>query len=332
MATAFPCYLVEKTSNGITATLTERTIDDLPPGDTVIRVAYSSLNYKDALAVRGHRGVVRKFPHVPGIDAAGVVESCSSSAFAPGDEVLVTGYGLGDDDWGGFSGYIRVPHDWIVPLPAGLSLHESMIYGTAGFTAARGIDHLRHDGVLPERGQVVVTGATGGVGSLAVAILARLGYDVVAVTGKQDAHDFLYALGAKEIVGRDVVNDHTDAPLLSGRWAGAVDTVGGNILATILRSAKQHATITCCGLVAGAELNTTVYPFILRGVKLAGIDSDQCPMPKRRELWTNLASDWKPTELDMLARTVTLNGLPAEVETILAGGISGRVVVQPVRG
>ena len=327
----FPCYLVEETPDGISASLTERTIDDLPPGDTVIRVEYSSLNYKDALAVRGHRGVVNKFPHVPGIDAAGVVESCASGAFSPGDEVIVTGYGLGDEEWGGFAGYIRVPAEWVVPLPAGLSLYEAMIYGTAGFTAARGVDHLRHNGVMPDSGEVVVTGATGGVGSLAVAILGQLGYDVVAVTGKAEAHGFLTNLGAKRIIGREEVDDDSNSPLLSGKWAGAVDTVGGNILATIIRSAKQHAAVTCCGLVAGAKFDATVYPFILRGVRLVGIDSDQCPMPKRRELWTHMATDWKPAGLESLARTVTLDGLPDEVATILKGGITGRVVVRPVR-
>ncbi|MDA7978257.1 MAG: YhdH/YhfP family quinone oxidoreductase [Pirellulales bacterium] len=331
MSHAFPCYLIEKSEAGVSASLTERTIDDLPPGDTLIQVGYSSLNYKDALAVQGHPGVVSKFPHVPGIDAAGVVESCSSGIFQPGDEVIVTGYGLGDEDWGGYAGYIRVPAEWVVSLPVGLSLFESMIYGTAGFTAARGVDHLRHNGVMPDCGEIVVTGATGGVGSLAVTILAHLGYDVVAVTGKTESHDFLRELGAKRIISREEVNDTSNSLLLKGKWAGAVDTVGGNILATIIRSAKQHATVTCCGLVAGAEFAATVYPFILRGVRLVGIDSDQCPMLKRRELWSHMASDWRPPQLESLARTVTLDGLPAEVQRILKGGITGRVVVQPVR-
>ncbi|HFD39509.1 MAG TPA: acryloyl-CoA reductase, partial [Anaerolineae bacterium] len=240
-----------------------RSLADLPSGEVLVRVHYSSLNYKDALSATGHRGVTRRYPHTPGIDAAGVVESSDSDAFQPGDPVVVTSYDLGMNTPGGWGRYIRVPAEWVVPLPAGLTLRESMILGTAGFTAALSVHRLQHEGITPDRGAVLVTGASGGVGSLAVGILHRIGYRVVAATGKAEAEPFLRDLGAAEVVPRQQVLDDSPRPLLKGRWAGVVDTVGGAYLASVLKAVQLHGAVTCCGLVASAEFSTTVYPFIL---------------------------------------------------------------------
>ena len=326
----FRCYLVSKDEAGKAhAAVTHKAIDELPPGDVLIRVAYSSLNYKDALSATGHPGVTRKYPHVPGVDAAGTVVDSRAAEFRPSDEVLVTGYDLGQNTSGGFSEYVRVPAGWVVPLPPGLTLRESMMYGTAGFTAAQCVAALAHHGIGPASGDVLVTGASGGVGCLAVALLARLGYRVVAASGKTSAHDLLKLAGAAEIVPREEVLDTSDKPLLPTRWSGAVDTVGGGTLATVVRSLRRAACVAACGLVGGTSLPLSVYPFILRGVDLAGIDSAECPMPTRRKLWQHLATDWKPACLERLATEVSLTELGAKIEQILAGQIAGRVVVKP---
>lgn len=328
MTASFSCYKVIRENDQVQAGVTDASLDDLPAGDVVIRVAFSSLNYKDGLASMGHPGVARSLPHVPGIDAAGQVHQSSDDRFRPGDEVLVTGFGLGQDVWGGYSNYIRVPAGWVVPLPSGLTLRESMIYGTAGFTAAMSLEALQAHGVSPEDGEVLVTGASGGVGCLAVAMLAKLGYRVVASTGKATAHEFLKNLGAESIVSREEIDDRSDKPLLRTRWAGAVDTVGGNTLATVLRTTARHGCVTACGLVGGVELNISVYPFILRGLTLAGIDSAEYPIERRANLWSKLASEWKPAALESLvANTVDLKGLDREVQEILAGRVQGRVLV-----
>ena len=266
---------------------------------------------------------------MPGIDCAGTVVESSSPSSNPATEVLVTGYELGAGQWGGYSAYVRVPAEWIVPLPNGLTLRESMIYGTAGFTAAQCVTAIVERGIRPERGEVVVTGATGGVGSLAVAILAKLGYEVTAVTGKQANIRLAASLGAAKILGRNEVLDNSDRPLLAARWAAAVDTVGGQPLATILRSMQHRGCVAACGLVAGTELPLTVYPFILRGVTLAGIDSAKCPRPQRLEMWQKLAGPWRVDRLDELAEEVTLDELPERVQQILAGEIVGRTLVVP---
>jgi putative YhdH/YhfP family quinone oxidoreductase len=330
MSASFRCYLVEKAADGkLTAGVAERSIDDLPPGDVLVRVAYSSLNYKDALAAKGHAGVARSFPHIPGIDAAGTLEASTSASFRPGQEVLVTGYELGAPAWGGFAEYIRVPANWVVPLPRGLSLRESMIYGTAGFTAALSLGALLQHGVTPSEGEIVVTGASGGVGSIAVALLAKAGFSTAAVSGKPSAETFLRSLGAASILPRSEVQDSSKKPLLAARWAGAVDTVGGNTLATVIRSLRRAGCVAACGLVGGTDLDLTVYPFILRGVALAGIDSAECPMPRRIELWNHLATDWKPAMLDSLVtETVGLDGLAPQIERILKGDTMGRVLVR----
>jgi putative YhdH/YhfP family quinone oxidoreductase len=326
----FPAVVARKNADGQVAARVERlAVGELPAGEVIIRVAYSSLNYKDALASQGHPGVVSQLPHVPGIDCAGTVEESSSPQYKPGDKVIITGYELGSGHWGGYSEFVRVPAEWIVPLPAGLTLRETMIYGTAGFTAAQCVAAIVARGIEPTRGTVVVTGSTGGVGSIAVAILAKLGYEVEAVTGKTEHHDWLRKLGAHTILGRENIADDTDRPLLRARWAAAVDTVGGKPLATILRSTQHRGCVSACGLVAGTELHTTVYPFILRGVMLAGIDSANCPRPERLQMWQKLSGPWHISQLDFLADEITFDELPDRIEKILAGQSVGRTIVVP---
>jgi putative YhdH/YhfP family quinone oxidoreductase len=305
----------------------ERRIDQLPDGEVLVKVAWSSLNYKDALSASGNRGVTKKYPHTPGIDAAGTVEESSSPSCRPGDKVIVTSYDLGMNTSGGFAEYIRVPATWVVPLPAGLSLRESMIYGTAGFTAGMSVAALT-ERVAPGDGQILVTGATGGVGSLALAILGKLGYSVAVVSGKPEAVEFLTRLGAARILTRAEAAEGSGRPLLKGIWAGVVDTVGGEILATALKSTDLQGVVTCCGNVASPELPINVFPFILRGVSLMGIDSQNCPMAHRRRIWEKLAGVWKPDLLNDLAREVSLDGLEKEIALILKGGQVGRVIVR----
>lgn len=341
MPSTFRCYYVTKDAAGkVSAAVTERPLSDLPSGDVLIRVAYSSLNYKDALAAQAHPGVARTTPHIPGIDAAGTIEECAAAATTPegtpfqvGQQVVVTGYDLGSGAWGGYSEYIRVPAKWVVPLPSGLSLRETMIYGTAGFTAGLSLDALQRHGVTPDQGEIVVTGSSGGVGSVAVALLAKAGYKVAAVSGKPAADAFLKKLGAARVLPRSEAHDESKKPLLSTRWAGAVETVGGNTLSTVLRSTNRGGCVTACGLVGGMDLNMTVYPFILRGVTLRGIDSAETPMSRRLELWHHLAGDWKPPHLDALVtQTVPLDGLAEQIQQILRGETMGRVLVQVGNG
>ena len=302
---------------------------DLPPGDVLIEVDRSSLNYKDALATQAHPGVVRQLPHVPGVDCAGHVAESGSPEFSAGDPVLVTGYDLGSGSWGGYSAFVRVPAAWVVALPTGLMLRDAMTYGTAGFTAAQALGALQDRRIDPHRGEVVVTGASGGVGTFAVALLAKAGYHVVAVTGKPSAHETLKRLGAERILARQAVDDRSDQPLLATCWSSAVDTVGGNTLATLLRTTEHRGCVAACGLVAGVKLDITVYPFILRGVSLAGIDSAKCPMKERQEIWSKLAGEWKVDGLPDLATTIDLAGLDQKVQQILSGNIRGRVWVTP---
>jgi putative YhdH/YhfP family quinone oxidoreductase len=325
--TTFDALVVREADEDFARQVEKRTLADLPPGEVLIRVHYSSLNYKDALSASGHKGVTRSYPHTPGIDAAGLVEASDSDEFRPGDEVIVTSYDLGMNTPGGWGQYIRVPAGWVVPLPDGLTLRESMIYGTAGFTAALSVHALQTHGVAPDQGEILVTGATGGVGSLAVGILAQAGYRVVAASGKPDAEPFLRGLGAGEVIPREQVLDTSPRPLLRGRWAGVVDTVGGEYLATALKSTQYGGAVTCCGLVASADLPTTVYPFILRAVSLLGIDSQNCPMDLRRRIWQKLAGEWKLAKLDGLASKCSLQGLEPEIVRILEGQQKGRVVV-----
>ena len=328
----FEGLVVRRNSAGDPTTEVEQlTLADLPPGDVVIDVQYSSINYKDALACRAQAGIVSKLPHVPGIDCAGIVSSSTDTRYSAGDNVLVTGYELGAPAWGGYSGKVRVPADWVVKLPNGLDAQQAMTYGTAGFTAAQCVMAIDLRGIKPERGEVVVTGASGGVGSVAIAILAKLGYTVVAVSGKPSQADLLKSLGASRVVPREDVNDQSDDPLLSSRWAAAVDTVGGNTLATLVRTLKYRGCVAACGLVGGIEVPLTVYPFLLRGVTLAGIDSAKCPREPRMQVWEKLSDDWNVSDkLAPLAREVTLGEVPHEVQRMLAGENHGRILVRPV--
>jgi putative YhdH/YhfP family quinone oxidoreductase len=325
----FRCFVVQKDQAGtLQRRVAERATDDLPPGQVLIRVRFSSVNYKDALAAEAHPGVVRQLPHVPGIDAAGIVESDASGRFSPGQEVIVTSYGLGAEQWGGWSQYIRVPAEWVVPRPENLSLREAMILGTAGFTAAQCVQALLTNGVAPAGGEIVVTGATGGVGCLAVMILAQLGFTVAAVTGKPEQEARLRSWGASRVIDRQEVSSDSPKPLLAGRWAGAIDTVGGQTLATILRETRNYGVVAACGLVGGTDLNLTVYPFILRGVILAGISSQSLPLDKRLAFWHKLAGPWKPRQLEEAAATIGLEGLEDAVQRILKGQVMGRTVVE----
>ena len=306
-----------------------RTIEDLPAGDLLIRVHYSSLNYKDGLSAIGNRGVSRNFPHTPGIDVAGVVEQSDSPEFAAGDEVLVIGYDLGMNTAGGFGEYVRVPAGWAVKMPAGLNGREAMIYGTAGFTAVMCVDKIVSQGVKPEDGEILVTGSTGGVGSIAVALLAKFGYNVVAATGKAaSATEFLTSLGVTSVISREEATDDSGRPLLRPRWAGVVDTVGGEMLATALASAERDAAIAICGLVASASLPTTVLPFILRGITLYGIDSVEIPRERKQRIWSLVAGDYKLDNLEPLVREVGLDELDPEIDKILAGGQTGRILLK----
>ncbi len=323
----FKAMLVEEDDGNFNIKIDEKTINDLPSGDVLIRVKYSSLNYKDALSATGNKGVTRKYPHTPGIDAAGVVEESSVNDFIIGDEVIVTGFDLGMNTSGGFGEYIRVPKEWIVKLPKGLSLKESMIFGTAGFTAALALEKLEGNGLKKSEGEVLVTGATGGVGSLAVTILSKAGYNVAAATGKIDKENFLKSIGAKKILKREDADNSSSKALLETKWDAVIDTVGGNILATSIKSTKYNGSVATCGLTQSPILNSTVYPFILRGVNLLGIDSAHCEMDLRFKIWNKLSAEWKPDNLNLIYQECSLEELKSKVDLILNGKITGRIVV-----
>ncbi|NVO18427.1 MAG: YhdH/YhfP family quinone oxidoreductase [Bacteroidetes bacterium] len=294
----------------------------------LIKVSYSSLNYKDALSSTGNKGVTRRYPHTPGIDAAGTVEQSNSPDFKIGDPVIVTGYDLGMNTCGGFGGYINVPSGWVVPMPAGLSAEDSMTLGTAGFTAALAVHHLIRSGQKPDSGSILVTGASGGVGCLTVALLSVLGFEVIASTGKPGQHDLLKRLGAKTIIDRAEVDDKTNKALLKPRWSGAIDTAGGNILATVLKACAEHGNVASCGNVASPLLNTTVFPFILNGVNLLGVNSATTPMVLRKEIWLKLANEWKIPHLAAIRQVTSIDGLEDWIQRILKGEVAGRVVVR----
>ena len=325
--TAFKALLVTEENGAYVPQVVERRVDDLPAGEVLIRVQYSSLNYKDALSASGNRGVTRYFPHTPGIDAAGVVAESSAAEFAAGDEVIVTGYDLGMNTAGGFGQYIRVPAAWVIKRPKGLSLREAMLLGTAGLTAGLCVDKLEQAGLTPAAGPVLVTGATGGVGSIAVALLARLGYDVAASTGKAEQGEFLRQLGARQIVSREELQEGSEKAMLKERWAGAVDTVGGDILFNVVKALRYGASAACCGLTAGMGFKGSVAPFILRGVNLLGVDSVELPLVVKASMWDKLSLQWKLSNLESLAEEVSLEQLPKAIEQILAGKMVGRVLV-----
>lgn len=320
--------VTEKDPRTFVRSIETRSIGDLPPGDVLIRVHYSSLNYKDALSANGSSGVTRNYPHTPGIDAAGVVTRTNCDEFALGDEVVTIGNDLGMNTAGGLAEYVRVPASWVVRLPKTLTTHDAMIYGTAGFTAAMCVDKILTHGVKPDDGEILVTGATGGVGSFAVALLAQLGYTVVAATGKvESARDYLLALGAHRLVSREEATDDSGRPLLKSQWAGVVDCVGDVMLASALKATQRQAVVVICGLAASPVLETTVLPFILRGVTMIGVDSAQIPPEERQRIWDLIATEWTLDPSAMLAREVTLEALDSEIDRILQGGQTGRVVV-----
>jgi acrylyl-CoA reductase (NADPH) len=323
---SFKAFVVEESENKqFTGRNKEVLISDLPKGDVLIRVKYSSLNYKDALSATGNRGVTRRYPHTPGIDAAGVVEKSRVDTIKAQEKVIVTSYDLGMNTAGGFGQYIRVPSDWIVKLPQGLTLRQSMIFGTAGFTAGMSVFKIVKN-VEPGDGDVLVTGATGGVGSLAAGILSHLGYSVWAVSGKADT-SLLSRLGVKNIISRDEFLADTKSAMLKAKWAGVIDTVGGQILATAIKSMKLDGVVTCCGNVASADLPINVFPFILRGVSLFGIDSQHCPMPLRVKVWKKLAGEWKFDMLENIYDEIFPDQLNDKVETMLKGKLEGRTLV-----
>ena len=307
-------------------TIKEVNTSNLPAGDVLIRVLYSSLNYKDALSATGNKGVTKKYPHTPGFDACGVIIDSESNHFAPGDKVIVSGYDLGMNTAGGFGEYIRVTSAWVVKLPEGLSPKEAMIIGTAGFTAGISISRLT-ELVKPVDGKIIVTGATGGVGSVALSILSQLGYQTVAVSGKETEYPYLESLGAGEIISRNNFLNLEKKPVLSAKYAGGIDTVGGPILENILKTLMPLGAVTTCGSVASTELNMSVFPFILRGISLIGISAQNYPMHLRTKLWNKLANEWKPDNLLKIYTEIPLNKLPEAIPEILNGRLKGRTLV-----
>jgi NADPH2:quinone reductase len=320
-------YRVFEEEGTVRGRVVDAAIDELGAGGVVIRASYSSVNYKDALAATGGAKIIRRLPLVPGIDVSGTVESSGDARFHEGDEVLVTGYDLGVSHDGGYAEYVRVPADWVVPIPEGLSAFEVMALGTAGFTAAMSVVDLERNGLRPGGGPVVVTGATGGVGSMGVQCLAALGYDVTAVTGKDGEHDYLRSIGAKDVLPRSVVQPAT-RPMDKATWAGAIDPVGGDTLAWLLRSMAYRGAVAVSGLTGGTDVRTTVIPFILRGVKLLGIDSVMCPIDERLAAWRRLATDMKPAKLGASVREIGLADLAGAFETLKSGAARGRFVVK----
>lgn len=324
----FKAFRVEETENGqFKASIKEIEMEELANEELLVKVHYSSLNYKDALSASGNRGVTKNYPHTPGIDAVGIIEQSNSQLFNSGEQVIVTSYDLGMNTNGGFAEYIKVPASWAIKLPEQLSMKEAMIYGTAGLTA--GISVLRlAEKIHPSDGPIVVSGATGGVGALSVAILAKLGYDVTAITGKAAESNYLMSIGAKEIILRSEFENLNKKPLLKPTFAGAIDTVGGTILENMIKSVQPMGVITCCGNVASPKLELTVFPFILRGVSLIGVDSQNYPMDERQKVWELLANKWKPAQLMDNCREIGLEELPESIHQILNGQLKGRTVIK----
>lgn len=329
MIQQFDALVVNKQDDQFTVNIQKLSVDDLPQEDVLIRVHYSGVNYKDSLASIPNGNIVSSYPIVPGIDMAGVVVSSEDSRFKKGDEVIATSYGIGVSQSGGYSQFARVPADWIVPLPDGLTMKEAMIIGTAGFTAALSVQRLEENDLTPGQGSVLVTGATGGVGSFAVSILSKLGYSVEASTGKESEHGYLKEIGATTIISREDVYDGKLRALGKQKWSGAVDPVGGEPLASVLSQIKYGGSVAVSGLTAGTSLPATVFPFILRGVNLLGIDSVNCPMDKRLKVWHRLATDFKLTHLEQLIQQeITIDELPDILPTLLKGEARGRTIVK----
>lgn len=322
----FKCLMIEELNDRFSRTVITRSVSDLPKNDLLIRVHYSSLNYKDALSASGNKGVTRTYPHTPGIDAVGSVVHSDNKKFREGDEVIVTSYDLGMNTSGGFGQYISVPAAWAVKLPDDLSMKESMVIGTAGLTAGMSVFRLTEH-IKPEDGKVLVSGATGGVGALSVAILAKLGFEVSAISGKTTEFDFLRRLGASEMIARKDFEQENKRPMIKGDYAGGIDTVGGSILDNMIKSIQPMGVVTCCGMVASPKLNLTVFPFILRGVSLIGIDSQNYPMAYREVVWNKLAKDWKPDNLMDVYKEISLDELSDHIDLMLDGKLKGRTIV-----
>lgn len=325
----YKAFIVRENEDGsFSRNIENKSTAELPNHEVLIKVSYAALNYKDALSSSGHKGITREFPHTPGVDACGVVISCADDSFKEGDQVIVTSYDFGMNTSGGFQEYIKVPSKWPVRLPKGMTLEESMILGTGGFTAALSLYKMEQNGQNPSMGPILVTGSTGGVGSMAVNIAAEQGYEVIAASGKKESHDYLRELGASQIISREDVNDQSGRPLLRTQWAGAIDTVGDNTLATCIKACGRNGSIAVCGLVQSPKLETTVYPFILNGVNVLGIETAETPRNIRLRIWELLASDWKPKKLDSMKRVITLEELEASIDLMLQGKSTGRVLVK----
>lgn len=327
----FKALQITETPNGkFERAIIQRSIDDLPKGDVLIRVHYSALNYKDGLSATGHKGISRNFPHTPGIEAAGQVEVSTVPQFKKGQQVFLTGYDLGMNTSGAFAEYIRVPAEWVLNKPEGLSCKDIMTIGTAGFTAAYALHKMESMGQTPDQGPIVVTGSTGGVGSLSVAVLAKAGYEVIAVTGKKDSHEYLKFLGASRIEPREFLNDTLGKPLQRAMWAGAIDTVSGNMLTTLLKRCKRDGNVVATGLLSSIHFTTTIYPFILNGVNLLGIGAGQTPMALRQHLWKKLEGEWNVCDkLPAIVHEIGLEELKdVYIDAILSGRTKGRVVVK----
>ncbi|AZV44019.1 NADPH:quinone oxidoreductase family protein [Peribacillus asahii] len=326
---SFDALVVNKQDDQFSVGVQQFSLQDLPEGEVLIRVQYSGVNYKDSLASIPDGNIVKTYPFVPGIDLAGVVVSSEDPRFQEGDEVIATSYEIGVSHFGGYSEYARIPAQWIVPLPKGLTLKEAMIIGTAGFTAALSVQRLEENNLTPDKGAVLVTGATGGVGSFAVSILSTLGYQVEASTGKEAEQEYLKKLGATTVLSREDVYDGKVRALGKQKWAAAVDPVGGEPLASVLSQIQYGGSVAVSGLTAGTKLPTTVFPFILRGVNLLGIDSVYCPMETRLKTWNRLATDFKPANLEeLIQQEVTLQQLPEALPTLLKGNARGRIIVK----
>lgn len=325
---SFKALVLEEDDGKVAGAIQELDDSRLPEGDVTVRVSHSTLNYKDGLVLKGLGRLVRDYPHVPGIDFAGTVEASESPDYKPGDPVLLTGWRVGEAWWGGYAEKARVKSEWLVPMPAGLDARRAMAIGTAGFTSMLCVMALQDHGVEPSSGEVLVTGAAGGVGSVAVAILAKLGYAVAASTGRAETHDYLRGLGAKEIVDRAELSEGPGRPLLAERFAGAVDTVGSKTLASVLAQLKYGGSVAACGLAQGPDLPGSVIPFLLRGVNLLGIDSVMCPVPRRREAWARLVGDLPEDALESTITEVALEELPGLADGILKGQVRGRTVVR----
>ncbi|MGY6561179.1 MAG: YhdH/YhfP family quinone oxidoreductase [Luteibaculaceae bacterium] len=323
----YKCLWIEETETGFKRSITERPLAELDTHEVLIKVHYAALNYKDALSASGHKGISRNYPHTPGVDASGVVVKSKNTFFVPGDEVIVTSYDLGMNTKGAFAEYISVPASWIVPKPLNFSLKEAMILGTAAFTAGLALHKLEQNGLHAAAGKVLVTGASGGVGSLAIAVLNKAGYEVIASSGKTAEYDYLKQLGASEIVSREDILLPNEKLIAKGRWAAAIDTVGGKTLESVLKATDKDGSVAICGLVGSHELHTTVYPFILKGLNLLGIESAECAMPLRKSIWNKLANRWKPDNLDFICEEIALQALPEKIDAILQGKTRGRIVV-----